>query len=319
MDRPVVDPHLIYTTFVHKPSQFVDPSPREHQTLTSNTVVYHFQQLYRDRSLEVMSGSCGDPIILDDRSNCFSNYCFQDLSHIQRFLMEEFNVSALQVQTMSKELSAVQERIFISQQTFVDSPALPSEGHRKRFLSVRHHLCSHRFFQNEARSRSGAHVFTYFWRGQEMEFVVLAATSRIIINSDSSSFVGGAVTLLFEALVYSSMRNQSQSNPAFYSHCTSEASRFTSLSCVVNGKASPATILDSQQRLQSVLKCSITASASKNFEVTLLSPDDSLQATLDLCALNRTTVHKVVGCTQPWMNADDLEHRYPGYHRAYLL
>ena len=111
MDRPVVDPHLIYNTFVHKPSQFVDPSPREHQTLTSNTVVYHFQQLYRDRSLEVMSGGCGDPIILDDRSNCFSNYCFQDLSHIQRFLMEEFNVSALKVQTMSKELAAVQERI----------------------------------------------------------------------------------------------------------------------------------------------------------------------------------------------------------------
>ena len=237
--------------------------------------------------------------------------------------MEEFNVSALQVQTMSKELSAVQQRIFISQQTFVDSSALPSVGHRKRFLSVRHHLCSHRFFQNEARSVSGAHVFPYFWRGQEMELVVLAATSAVMMNSDNSNFDDGTVTLLFEALIYSSMRNQSQSNPACFSHCTSEASQFTSLSCVVNGKASPATIHDpvpfNDCRLQSVLKCSITASASKNFVVTLLSPDDSLQATLDLCALNRTAVHKVVGCTQPWMDADHLEHRYPGYHRAYLL
>ena len=231
--------------------------------------------------------------------------------------------SSRTVQTMSKELSAVQERIFISQPTFVDSPALPSEGHRKRFLSVRHHLCSHRFFEHEARSLSGAHVFPYFWRGQEMELVVLAATSAVMISSDNSNSDDGTVTLLFEALIYSSMRNQSQSNPALYSHCTSEASQFTSLSCVVNGKASPATIHDNQPspdpKLQSVLKCSITASASKNFVVTLLSPDDSLQATLDLCALNRTTVHKVVGCTQPWMDADHLERCYPGYHRAYLL
>ncbi len=105
---------------------------------------------------------------------------------------------------------------FNAQRTFVSSPALPSEGHRKRFLSVRHHLCSHRIFQNEARSVSGEHVFPFIWRGQEMEFVVLAATSIIIINSESSNCDGGAVTLLFEALVYSSMKNQSQSNPAFF-------------------------------------------------------------------------------------------------------
>lgn len=107
-DRPVVDPHLVYSTFVHKVNMFVHPAPYEEQSIIANTAVYHFQQLYSDRSLEPSSGGCGDPKIHDnpDPSHCFANYCFQDLSHIQRFLMEEFHVSAFHVAVMSKELDA---------------------------------------------------------------------------------------------------------------------------------------------------------------------------------------------------------------------
>jgi hypothetical protein len=41
----------------------------------------------------------------------FFNYCFEDLSHIQSFLIGEFNVSSMHVEAMSKELSAAQKRI----------------------------------------------------------------------------------------------------------------------------------------------------------------------------------------------------------------
>jgi hypothetical protein len=108
IDRPVVDPHLVYSTFVHKVNMFVHPGSFDEQSIIANTAVYHFQQLYFDRSLEPSSGGCGDPKIVDDSdpSHCFVNYCFQDLSYIQKFLMKEFNVSAFHVAVMSKELNA---------------------------------------------------------------------------------------------------------------------------------------------------------------------------------------------------------------------
>jgi hypothetical protein len=106
--RPVVDPHMVYSTFVHLPVSYEFSTPA---VLIAKTVVYHFQQLYRDRSLEPMSGDCGDATILDDRANCFFNYCFQDLSHIQSFLMGQFNLSAQQVRAMSKEVAAAQQLI----------------------------------------------------------------------------------------------------------------------------------------------------------------------------------------------------------------
>jgi hypothetical protein len=93
-------------------------------------------------------------------------------------------VSSLSPSPFSVTNSTAVEAGLISRQIFVDSPALPSQGHRKRFLSIRHHLCSHRFFQKETRSRRGAHVFPYVWQGQEMEFSVIAATAGIAVNSD---------------------------------------------------------------------------------------------------------------------------------------
>ena len=203
---------------------------------------------------------------------------------------------------------------------YLDLRALQSEGHRKQFLSVRHHLCTHRFFLNEARARSSTHVFPYVWQGIQMELGVLAATAGMVQHLDDSNPDSSIVTS-FEALLFSSERNRIQSNLNFYSHCTSELPQFTDLVCIANGVTSPAFIYQPNNLpiLQSVLKCNISANASTNFVLTLSSRFDSLHAILDLCALNRSKVNKVVGCTQPWMDAHSLEHRYPGIHRAYLL
>ena len=103
MERPVVDPHMVEQIFVHLPKLFVGA------IAVANTLVYHFEQLYGHRT--VRSGSCGAPAIVDNPTDCFFNFCFQDLSHIQSFLIGEFNVSSMHVEAMSKELSAAQERI----------------------------------------------------------------------------------------------------------------------------------------------------------------------------------------------------------------
>jgi hypothetical protein len=199
---------------------------------------------------------------------------------------------------------------------YVDSPALPSQGHRKQFLSIRHHLCSHRFFQTESRGRSRMqNIFSYIWKGVEMELGILAATTSIVTASDA------AYVSRFEALIFASIRNYSKSDTERYSHCVSEVCQFTDLMCVVNGQASKGTVYEPLgiYPLQSVLVCDIKANASTDFVITLSSPADSLRATLHLCALNRSAVVKVVGCAQPWMDAHSLERRYPGLHRAYLL
>lgn len=199
---------------------------------------------------------------------------------------------------------------------YVDSPALPSQGHRKQFLSIRHHLCSHRFFQTESRARRDTHnIFPYLWKGVEMELGVLAATTSIVTALDA------AHVTRFEALIFASIRNYSKSDTEGYSHCISEVCQFTDLMCVVNGQASKAVVYAPLgiYPLQSVLMCNIKANASADFVITLSSPADSLRAVLHLCALNRSAVVKVVGCAQPWMDAHSLERRYPGLHRAYLL
>jgi hypothetical protein len=77
--------------------------------MVANTLVFHFEQLYRHRALT--SGACGSPVIIENPNECFFNFCFQDLSHIQSFLMAEFNVSSTYVAAKSKELFAAQERI----------------------------------------------------------------------------------------------------------------------------------------------------------------------------------------------------------------
>ena len=200
----------------------------------------------------------------------------------------------------------------------IDSPALLGQGHRRQFLSVRHHLCSHRFFQSESRAHSSTdNVYPYVWKGVEMELGVLAATTSIVTGLDDVSVTK------FEALIFSSKRNYSKSNTAFYSHCQSEVCEFTELTCVVNGQVSRATVYAATESwippLQSVLKCDIKADASTDLVITLSSATDGLQANLHLCALNRSTVGKVVGCGQPWMDAHSLERRYPGLHRAYVL
>ena len=203
---------------------------------------------------------------------------------------------------------------------YLDSPALQSEGHRKQFLSIRHHLCTHRFFLNEARARSSTHVFPYVWQGIQMELGVLAATTRTVKYLDDSD-PDSAIVMSFEALLFSSKRNHIESVLNCYSHCTSELPQFTDLVCIVNGVTSPAFVYQPNgwKNLQSVLKCNISANASTNFALAVSSRVDSLHAILDLCALNRSKVHKVVGCTQPWMDAHSLEHRYPGIHKAYVL
>lgn len=202
-------------------------------------------------------------------------------------------------------------------EAYVDSPELSGEGVRKQFLTVRHHLCSHRFFQTESRSRSSTmNVFQYIRNGIEMELGVLAATTSIDEGLDEV-----AVTR-FEALIFSSKRNFSKSDLAFHSHCVSETCEFNDLKCVVNGVASRAAVYASTRDLpplQSVLKCDIKADASTDLVVELSSPSDSLHAILHLCALNRSEVFKVVGCAQPWMDAHSLERRFPGIHRAYIL
>ncbi len=115
---------------------------------------------------------------------------------------------------------------------YVDSPALPSQGHCKLFLSIRHHLCSHRFFQTESRARSRMqNIFPYLWEGVEMELGILAATTSIGTSSDA------AYVTRFEALIFASIRNFSNSDTACYSHCISEVCQFTDLMCVVNGQA----------------------------------------------------------------------------------
>jgi hypothetical protein len=106
MERPVVDPHMVYSTFVHQPSPYEFSIPT---TMVANTLVFHFEQLYGHRALT--SGSCGSPAIIENPNECFFNFCFHDLSHIQSFLMAEFNVSATYVVAKSKELLAAQERI----------------------------------------------------------------------------------------------------------------------------------------------------------------------------------------------------------------
>lgn len=353
MERPVVDPHMVEQIFVHLPKLFVGA------IAVANTLVYHFEQLYGHRT--VRSGSCGAPAIVDNPTDCFFNFCFQDLSHIQSFLIGEFNVSSMHVEAMSKELSAAQERISAAAskggfdaadavasselsvdaqrriaiasgirsdalkaeptpqnmpQSYIDSPALLGQGHRRQFLSVRHHLCSHRFFQSESRAHSSTdNVYPYVWKGVEMELGVLAATTSIVTGLDDVSVTK------FEALIFSSKRNYSKSNTAFYSHCQSEVCEFTELTCVVNGHVSRATVYAATEipPLQSVLKCDIKADASTDLVITLSSATDGLQANLHLCALNRSTVGKVVGCGQPWMDAHSLERRYPGLHRAYVL
>jgi hypothetical protein len=106
MERPVVDPHMVYSAFIHLPSPYEFSIPT---TMVANTLVFHFEQLYRHRALK--SGGCGDPVIVENPNDCFLNFCFHDLSHMQSFLMAEFNVSATHVAAMSKELSAAQQRI----------------------------------------------------------------------------------------------------------------------------------------------------------------------------------------------------------------
>jgi hypothetical protein len=200
----------------------------------------------------------------------------------------------------------------------IDSPELSGQGFRKQFLSVRHHLCSHRFFQTESRARaSTVNVFPYIRNGIEMELGVLAATTSI-----DYKVVDGVAVSSFESLIFASKRNFSKSHLGFFSHCVSELCQFSDLTCVVNGVASRATVYESTRGLpplQSVLKCDIKADASTDLVVTLSSPSDSLLVDLHLCALNRSSVSKVVGCAQPWMDAHSIERRYPGVHRAYLL
>ncbi len=202
---------------------------------------------------------------------------------------------------------------------YTDSPELSGQGFRKQFLSIRHHMCSHRFFQTESRARaSTVNVFPYIRNGIEMELGVLAATTSI-----DNKVVDGVAVSSFEALIFASKRNFSSSRLSFFSHCVSESCQFTDLKCVVNGVASRATVYQSTRDflppLQSVLKCDIKADASTDLVVTLSSPSDSLLVDLHLCALNRSSVSKVVGCAQPWMDAHSLERRYPGVHRAYIL
>lgn len=198
----------------------------------------------------------------------------------------------------------------------IDVHAISSQPLRKQYLSIKHHLCSHRFFQTESRARSSMdNVYPYVRNGVEMELGVLAATTSIGLNAN--------LAMQFEALVFSSKRNYSKSITSFHSHCVSEVCEFANLVCVVNGEASRATLHSTTYTwlspLQSVVKCDISANASTDLVVTLSSPKDSLRATLYLCALNDRTVVKVVGCAQPWMDAHSLEQRYPGLHRAYLL
>jgi hypothetical protein len=123
MERPVVDPHMVYSVFVHLPLGFTFTSPT---TVVADTLVYHFEQLYGHRA--VRSGSCGAPAIVDNPTDCFFNYCFEDLSHIQSFLIGEFNVTSMHVEAMSKELSAAQQRISAaaSQGGFVAADAVAS-------------------------------------------------------------------------------------------------------------------------------------------------------------------------------------------------
>jgi hypothetical protein len=105
MERPVVDPHMVELTFVHQPTLYVG------DFAVANTLVYHFEQLYGHRTVRSGELRCGAPAIVDNPTDCFFNFCFQDLSHIQSFLIGEFNVSSMHVEAMSKELSAAQERI----------------------------------------------------------------------------------------------------------------------------------------------------------------------------------------------------------------
>ena len=106
MQRSVSDPHMVYTAFVHEPLSFKFFKPT---IMLANTLVYHFEQLYHHRALT--SGSCGAPAIVENPKDCFFNFCFEDLGHIQKFLMAEFNVSSMHVDAMSKNLSAAQKRI----------------------------------------------------------------------------------------------------------------------------------------------------------------------------------------------------------------
>jgi len=198
----------------------------------------------------------------------------------------------------------------------INSHVVPNQGHRKQFLSIQHHLCSHRFFQSGSRARSSTeNVYPYIRNGVAMELGVLAATTKVGMGANSVT--------RFEALIFSSKRNYSKSVTGFHSHCASEVCEFTDLMCVVNGQASRATVHSTTftwlPPLQSVLMCDIKANASADFVVKLSSPGDSLQATLHLCALNQRSAAKVVGCAQPWMDAHSLERRYPGLHRAYVL
>jgi hypothetical protein len=105
--RPVSDPHMVYATFVHEPLQFKFSNPTI--MIARNTLVFHFEQLYRDRTLN--SGTCGAPAIVENPKDCFFNFCFEDLGHIQSFLKAEFNVSSMHVDAMSKNLSAAQKII----------------------------------------------------------------------------------------------------------------------------------------------------------------------------------------------------------------
>ncbi len=201
---------------------------------------------------------------------------------------------------------------------FIGSNEAPSQGPRKQFLSIQHHLCSHRIFRTESRSRSsGDNVYPYVRNGVELELGLLAATTKTSIDLDAD-------TIRFEALIFSSKRNYSKSIAKHHSHCASEICEFTDLMCVVNGQASRATVYSTTYTwlptLQSVLMCDIKAHTSTDLVVTLSSHTDSLRADLHLCALNpsRSAV-KVVGCAQPWMDAHSLERRYPGLHRAYVL
>ena len=106
MERPVVDPHMVYSTFVHLPLPYEFSNPT---STVASTLVFHFEQLYRHRTLN--SGRCGAPAIVENPNDCFFNFCFHDLSDIQLFLMAEFNVSATKVAALSKDLSLAQERI----------------------------------------------------------------------------------------------------------------------------------------------------------------------------------------------------------------
>jgi hypothetical protein len=107
MSRSVSDPHMIYSAFVHLPVPYEFSTPK---SIVANTFVFHFEQLYGHRALT--SGACGSPAIVENPKDCFFNFCYEDLSHIQHFLMAEFNVSSMEVRAMSKELFAAQKRIF---------------------------------------------------------------------------------------------------------------------------------------------------------------------------------------------------------------